>query len=85
MLDEKRNTRKNFLITYQGILFEGEKYLGTTHDSFEIVSIIIAIKNAQQLEGLTRDDFAIIEHEVRAHYPHAKVQWKSPIKEFLQH
>ncbi|WP_110114860.1 sigma-w pathway protein ysdB [Bacillus sp. CGMCC 1.16541] len=85
MLDEKKNTRKNFLVTYQGILFEGEKYLGTTSHSFEIVSIIIAIKDSRQLEGLTRDDFAIIEHEVKTHYPHATIQWKSPVKEFLQH
>jgi hypothetical protein len=84
LLDEKRNVRKNFLLTYKGVLFEGEKYLGTTPDSFEVVSIIISIRDPDQLEGLTRMDFSRIEQEVQFAYPYAKIEWKSPIKEFLK-
>ncbi|HWO98282.1 MAG TPA: sigma-w pathway protein ysdB [Bacillus sp. (in: firmicutes)] len=84
LLDEKGNVRKNFLLTYKGVLFEGEKYLGTTPDSFEVVSIIISIRDTEKLEGLSRIDFSRIEQEVQFLYPYAKLEWKSPIKEFLQ-
>ena len=40
-LDDPNNVRKNFLLTYKGVLFEGEKYLGTTTDSFDVVSIFV--------------------------------------------
>ncbi|MCM3002754.1 sigma-w pathway protein ysdB [Priestia koreensis] len=83
MLDEKGNARKNFLLTYQGRLFEGEKYVGTTSESFEVISIHISIQKSHQLEGLSRMDFTRIEQEVQYVYPYAKIQWKSPVKEFI--
>ncbi|WP_026560858.1 hypothetical protein [Bacillus sp. J37] len=82
-LDEKDNVRKNFLLTYKGALFEGEKYLGTTTNSFEVVSIFIWSKSTNELQGLTLEDFAHIQEQVRLHYPHSKVDWKSPIKELI--
>ncbi|WP_078555440.1 sigma-w pathway protein ysdB [Bacillus alkalicellulosilyticus] len=81
--DEKSNVRKNFLLTYKGVLFEGEKYLGTTDMAFEIVSIVIWPKHTERLQGLDREDFAVIEKEIIIHYPNAKIEWKSPVKEFL--
>ena len=39
--DDVKNVRKNFFISYKGALFEGEKYLGTTEDAFEVVSIFV--------------------------------------------
>lgn len=84
LLDEKGNVRKNFLLTYKGVLFEGEKYLGTTNDSFEVISIIVSIRDTEKLEGLSRLDFSRIEQEIQFLYPYAKIEWKSPIKEFLQ-
>ena len=39
--DDVKNVRKNFFISYKGALFEGEKYLGTTEDSFEVVTILL--------------------------------------------
>src|SRR5690554_1286891 len=41
VFDHKNDVRKNFLLTYKGVLFEGEKYLGTTDDAFEVVNIFI--------------------------------------------
>ena len=38
-LDYKNDVRKNFHLTYKGVLFEGEKYLGTTENAFEVVSV----------------------------------------------
>ncbi|MED4016246.1 sigma-w pathway protein ysdB [Sutcliffiella cohnii] len=84
MLDKKENIRKNFLLTYKGALFEGEKYLGTTDKAFEVISIFIFPKNTSKLQGLEKRDFEFIEKEVRRAYPNAIIDWKSPIKEFLK-
>lgn len=83
-LDDTDNVRKNFLLTFKGVLFEGEKYLGTTNTSFEVVSIFIFPKDVASLRGLSKDDFLLIEERVREHYPNAKIDWKSPIKELLK-
>ncbi|MBO1514270.1 sigma-w pathway protein ysdB [Metabacillus bambusae] len=83
LLDDKENVRKNFLLTYKGVLFEGEKYLGTTTNAFEVVSIFIWAKSTSKLQGLTLEDFSHIEDQVKKQYPYAKIDWKSPIKELL--
>lgn len=83
ILDDKGNVRKNFSLTYKGVLFEGEKYLGTTSNAFEVVSIFIWANSSSRLQGLTLDDFSYIEAEVKKRYPYAKIDWKSPIKELL--
>lgn len=82
--DDPNNVRKNFTITYKGVLFEGEKYLGTTDYSFEVVSIFIWAKNPSQLRGMDIHDFMFIEEKILEHYPEAQIDWKSPIKEFLK-
>ncbi|MFC0270248.1 sigma-w pathway protein ysdB [Metabacillus herbersteinensis] len=84
LLDDRDNVRKNFLVTYKGALFEGEKYLGTTERSFEVISIFIWTKTESKLQGLDISDFKYIEEKLKEHYPHTKVEWKSPVKEFLQ-
>ena len=82
--DDPKNIRKNFLLTYQGVLFEGEKYLGTTERAFEVVSIFIWPKKTDDLHGLQREDFLTIEEAVKKQYPAALIDWKSPVKEFLE-
>ncbi|MGM0920920.1 MAG: sigma-w pathway protein ysdB [Bacillota bacterium] len=83
LLDERDNVRKNFLLTYKGVLFEGEKYLGTTDKAFEVVSIFIWTGSLSKLQGLSLSDFEFVEEKVRERYPHAALDWKSPVKEFL--
>ncbi|MBM6617516.1 sigma-w pathway protein ysdB [Bacillus sp. RD4P76] len=83
-LDDSRNVHKNFLLTYKGALFEGEKYLGTTSHSFEVVTISMSVKNSAKLQGFTKDDFNMIEKKINSSYPHAKVNWKSPMRELLK-
>lgn len=83
-LDDHMNVHKNFLLTYKGVLFEGEKYLGTTTKTFEVVSIFMWSKNESLLKGLGYTDFMYIERRVREIYPHAKIDWKSPIKELIK-
>ena len=82
--DSKENVRKNFLVTYRGVMFEGEKYLGTTDEAFDVVSIQIWAKNDHNLTGLNKADFAFIQKEVQSSYPNADITWKSPIKELLK-
>jgi hypothetical protein len=84
LFDKKNNVRQNFLLTYKGVMFEGEKYLGTTDKAFEVISIFIWPKNPEKLKGLKKQDFAFIHKEVRKNYPDAIIDWKSPIKEFLK-
>lgn len=84
LMDDKNNVRKNLFLTHKGVLFEGEKYLGTTERAFEVVSITLWPHQPDKLQGLNRDDFYFIEKELFIHYPDAKVDWKSPIKEFLK-
>lgn len=83
-LDDQENVRKNFHITYKGVLFEGEKYLGATEKSFEVVSIFVWSKNISSLKGLTQEDFQYLQNEIKERYPNAKLDWKSPIHEFLK-
>lgn len=82
--DVPDNIRKNFMITYNGVMFEGEKYLGTTDKAFDVVSIFVWPKNPDLLQGITYDDFMMLEKEINLRYPHAEIDWKSPIKEFIQ-
>ncbi len=82
-LDDPDNVRKNFFITYKGALFEGEKKLGTTPESFDVVSVLVTPKNINELKGLTKKDFQIIEQHILKHYPSTEIEWQSPVREFL--
>jgi hypothetical protein len=83
LIDEK-DVRKNFLLTYKGAVFAGEKYMGPTDNTFDVVSIFIWPENAVTLKGLVRDDFFYIDKKILEYYPNAEIHWKSPVKEFLQ-
>ena len=82
--DDVKNVRKNFFITYKGALFEGEKYLGTTDNAFEVVSIFIWAKDSMKLQGFTRDDFLFMEKEIQMNYPNAEIGWKNPIEQLMK-
>lgn len=81
--DDSNDVRKNFLVTYKGVMFEGEKYLGTTNHSFDVVSIFVWAHSADNLKGFQREDFQFIEQKIFDYYPEAKMDWKSPIREFM--
>lgn len=81
--DEINKVKKNFLITYKGVLFEGEKHLGTTDHAFDIVRTVVWVRDKEKLNGLDREDFHMIEQEILIHFPSATIEWKSPIREFL--
>ncbi|KIY22163.1 MULTISPECIES: hypothetical protein [Mesobacillus] len=83
LLDDQTNARKNFLVTYKGVLFEGEKYVSITSSALEVVSIFIWPKETSSLKRLVLEDFQFIEQKIRDKYPDAKIDWKSPVKEFM--
>jgi len=82
--DDVKNVRKNFFISYKGALFEGEKYLGTTEDAIEVVSIFVWAKDNMKLQGFLREDFLFLEKEILMNYPDADVNWKNPIEQLMK-
>ena len=81
--DDVKNVRKNFFISYKGALFEGEKYLGTTDDAFEVVTIFVGARDAATLQGFSRKDFEYLQQEILLNYPSAKINWKQPIEKLM--
>lgn len=82
--DDLKNVRKNFFITYKGAMFEGEKYLGTTEDAFDVVSIFVWVKDETKLQGFTKDDFHFLASEIATNYPNAEINWKNPIEKLMK-
>ena len=82
--DDVKNVRKNFFISYKGALFEGEKYLGTTENAFEVVSIFIFVHDSMKLQGFTKEDFLYLEKEILMNYPNATISWKNPIEQLMK-
>lgn len=83
-LNDHQDVRKNFVLTYKGAVFGGEKYMGPAEDTFDVVSILLWPENTVSLKGMVREDFCYIDRKIKEHYPHAEINWKSPVKEFLQ-
>ncbi|MGE7949560.1 sigma-w pathway protein ysdB [Lysinibacillus sp. NPDC093688] len=81
--DDVKNVRKNFFISYKGALFEGEKYLGTTEDAFEVVTIFVGARDAATLQGFMKRDFEYLQQEILLNYPNAKINWKQPIEKLM--
>lgn len=83
-LDDVKNVQKNFFIALRGVLFEGEKYLGTTANSFEVVSIFVWVEHPDKLQGFTKEDFQFLEKEILMNYPEARINWKNPIERLMK-
>ncbi|QDP40819.1 sigma-w pathway protein ysdB [Radiobacillus deserti] len=83
-VDDPRDEKKNLLMTYKGIVFEGEKYIGATEESFDVVRISVFVKDPQHLKGLERNDLYFLEEELLIRYPHAEIDWKYPINKLLE-
>ncbi|WHY84948.1 sigma-w pathway protein ysdB [Neobacillus novalis] len=85
LLIDNDDVRKNFMLTYKGAVFAGEKYIGSTDNTFDVISISIWPENSATLKGMVKDDFFYIDKKILENYPNAEINWKSPVKEFLQH
>ncbi len=79
LLDERHNARKNFSLTYKGLLFEGEKYLRKKNDPESVSSILISAASPDDA-NVTREDLLYIEEQIKRHYPEAKVDWEEPLQ-----
>lgn len=85
LLDNPRNARKNLIVVYQGVRFEGEKYVGVTEDEFVVNAILMRVLEPNDLIGLNREDFYKIEREIYTSYPDAEITWQNPVDDFLKH
>jgi hypothetical protein len=74
---------KNFQLTYNGVLFTGEKYLGAAKNTIDVVSISLWPDQTTSIQGMAKEDFYFIEKKIHERYPLAQINWKSPIDEFL--
>lgn len=83
IMDDQNNSKKNLQLVYKGCIFDGEKYIGATDDSFEIIDIHMSVRDPLELKGFTRDDIYFMENEILHRYPHAKIKWKHPIDKLL--
>ncbi|MGG1397824.1 sigma-w pathway protein ysdB [Bacillus salipaludis] len=77
LLLDSDDVRRNFVLTYKGAVFTGEKYTGST-------AISITIWPQNKPSGLAKEDFIFIEKKICEKYPNAEIHWKSPIQEFLK-
>lgn len=82
-LDEPDNSKKNFQFVYKGCSFEGEKYLGTTEQAFDVVDIHVYVQEPMELKGLTRQDLYFLEKEILTRYPYSKIEWKHPVDKLV--
>lgn len=81
LLLDHEDAIKNFQLTYNGVVFTGEKYLGAANN---VVSIYLWPEHPTLLKGMAKEDIYFIEGKIREKYPTATIDWKSPIHEFLQ-
>lgn len=82
-VDEPKNIQKHLQFAYKGCLFEGEKHLGATEESFEVLTIQVSVREPLELKGITREDLYFLENELLIRYPYAKIEWRYPINELL--
>jgi hypothetical protein len=83
LLLDNEEVIKNFQLTYNGALFTGEKYLGATKNTIDVVSISLWPDQTTSIQGMAKEDFYFIEKKIHERYPVAQINWKSPIDEFL--
>ncbi|MEH7176447.1 sigma-w pathway protein ysdB [Neobacillus vireti] len=83
LLVDNEEVIKNFQLTYNGALFTGEKYLGATKNTIDVVSISLWPDQTTSIQGMAKEDFHFIEKKIHEKYPVAQINWKSPIHEFL--
>jgi len=83
LMDNRKSVHQNLMLAYKGVLFEGEKYMGTTEDAFHIIKIHLWPKTKDNLIGLDKGDFKQIEQIIQNYYPYSQVLWGTPVREFL--
>jgi hypothetical protein len=83
LYDNKKDVKRKLLLTYKGLLLEGEKVLGTAEEAFRVIHIKMSPPIKGSLHDITKKDFEEIERKLFKEYPYATIEWSSPIKELL--
>ena len=65
-------------------MFEGEKYLDTTDDSIDVISIFVWVKDETKLQDFTKADFDFLSSKILSNYPKAAISWKNPIEQLME-
>jgi hypothetical protein len=81
LLIDNKEVVKNFHLTYNGAVFTGEKYLGASKNTIDVITLWP--EQATSIKGMAKEDFYFIEKKIHEKYPVAQINWKSPIHEFL--
>ncbi|MGM9927893.1 MAG: sigma-w pathway protein ysdB [Bacillus sp. (in: firmicutes)] len=76
-LDDQKNVRNNFFITYKGLLFQGEKYTDKQNQKEEVQSIFIWSDSSSESHQLHPEERHLLEKTIRSSYPKAQIHWKS--------
>ncbi|MCY8522550.1 sigma-w pathway protein ysdB, partial [Bacillus atrophaeus] len=75
IVDEQKNARKNFQLTYKGVLFEGEKHIPSKDHPLFIHTIFVWTESPEKLAAFSAKDFKDIEQKVNERYPDCKIDW----------
>ncbi|KAA6448659.1 sigma-w pathway protein ysdB [Bacillus swezeyi] len=82
-LDEQKNTRKNFKLTFKGVLFEGEKHIPSKDHPLFIHTIFVWTDSSEgKLGTFTEADFNELEERIKQRYPDCKIDWDSSIQQW---
>ncbi|MEC1262843.1 sigma-w pathway protein ysdB [Bacillus swezeyi] len=82
-LDEQKNTRKNFKLTFKGVLFEGEKHIPAKDHPLFIHTIFVWTDSSEEKLGtFTEADFNELEERIKQRYPDCKIDWDSSIQKW---
>lgn len=83
LLIDNNEVVKNLRLTYNGAVFTGEKYVGASNNTIDVVSITLWPEQPTSIKGMAKEDFYFIEEKIHEKYPVAQINWRSPIHEFL--
>ena len=83
LLIDNNEVVKNLRLTYNGAVFTGEKYVGASNNTIDVVSITLWPDQPTSIKGMAKEDFYFIEEKIHEKYPVAQINWRSPIHEFL--
>ncbi|QHZ47999.1 hypothetical protein [Bacillus sp. NSP9.1] len=78
--DERKNTRKNFRLTFKGVLFEGEKHIPSKDHPLFIHTVFVWTESPEEkLGAFTAADFSELEEKIKQRFPDCKIDWDSSI------
>lgn len=84
IVDDPDNSKKNIHFVYKGCQFEGEKYIGMTEMSFDVITLNISVNDPLELKGITKKDILFLENELKKLYPKATIHWRHPIDQLFR-